>query len=103
MRRSLRNYAAITALAIFVVACGGTPSGSNVSPTPAGSNAGQKGLAAGTYKFGYVGPLTGAVGFAGVGVQKGIDASFQDVNQSGLLGAGVKLEFVAQDDANDQA
>ena len=62
-----------------------------------------QGLAPGVYKFGYEGPLTGPVAFAGIGVLDGIKAAFDEVNMSESLGAGVRLELVDEDDANDQA
>ena len=60
-------------------------------------------MAPGVYKFGYEGPLSGPVAFAGIGVLAGVQALFDQVNLSEALGAGVRLELVDEDDANDQA
>ena len=77
-----------------------------VTPTtaaPVPPTAAPQGLAPGVYKFGFEGPLTGPVAFAGIGVLAGVKAAFDQVNLSEALGPGVRLELVDEDDANDQA
>jgi ABC-type branched-subunit amino acid transport system substrate-binding protein len=121
MRGKLRTNISIgLLLAMVIAACGGgnastteavgttvlaeTTTSASATTTPTDTTgSSEAGLAPGTYKFGFIGPLTGAVAFAGIGVQAGIEAAFDQANESGQFGEGVELELQSEDDANDQA
>ena len=51
-------------------------------------------------KIALIKELTGSAGFAGVSMKKGIDLAVEQVNSSGYLGSGVKLQIDSQDTAS---
>lgn len=58
---------------------------------------------AGSYKIGWVADRTGVVAFAGVSYAQGGELAVEQINASGKLGDGVKLEIVEREGASDPA
>jgi branched-chain amino acid transport system substrate-binding protein len=57
----------------------------------------------GTYKIGWVADRTGVVAFAGVSYAQGGQLAVEEINASGKLGDGVKLEIVEREGASEPA
>ncbi len=55
-----------------------------------------------TYKIGFIGPLSGALGTLGTNQLKAVEAAVAQKNADGGIG-GKQIEVVAEDDANDPA
>ncbi|WP_166459532.1 ABC transporter substrate-binding protein [Amycolatopsis pithecellobii] len=53
--------------------------------------------------IGLTNPLTGAAAFAGVPVDRGARVAVDEINSSGFLGAGKKLELTSDDSTGDAA
>jgi len=56
-------------------------------------------LPAGTYKVGSEMLLSGAAAFAGVPMAKGVNKAVEEINKSGFLGKGAKIQIIERDSA----
>jgi branched-chain amino acid transport system substrate-binding protein len=57
----------------------------------------------GNYKIGFIADRTGVVAFAGVSYAQGAELAVEQINASGALGEGAKLEIVEREGASDPA
>ena len=102
MKRFL-SAALAAAMAVSLVACGGTtsapagstPAGSTASGSAVSGNAG--GSAAAPLKIGGIGPLTGGAAIYGVAVKQGAELAVEEINALG----GMQFELNFQDDEHD--
>ena len=94
------SAALAAAMAVSLVACGGTTS-APAGSTPAGSTAAGSGAAGATsaasLKIGGIGPLTGGAAIYGVAVKQGAELAVEEINALG----GMQFELNFQDDEHD--
>ncbi|WP_162595708.1 ABC transporter substrate-binding protein [Variovorax sp. PBL-E5] len=57
----------------------------------------------GTYKIGFVADRTGVVAFAGISYAQGAQLAVEQINASGSMGQGAKLEIVEREGGSDVA
>ncbi|GAA1009745.1 amino acid-binding protein [Acrocarpospora pleiomorpha] len=67
------------------------------------SNGGDSGSDDGVLRIGLINPVTGAASFAGIPVQRGTQIAVDEINSSGYLGNGRRLELTSDDSAGDPA
>jgi len=86
------------AMALCLVACGGSDSAATAETTEAtASTSTGDGTLTGTLNLGFIGPLTGAAAIYGNAANNGATIAVDEINALG----GIKIEYNSQDDEHD--
>ena len=93
--KKLVSFLLCLSLVASLVACGGQNAQSSAQ-----NGASENTNAAGVYKIGGIGPITGGAAIYGQAVQRGMKIALDEINANGGIG-GAKVEYKFEDDEHD--